>query len=100
MPQTGQRADFVRDFNFLVEIDNIAQASFTDCTGVGTTTEVIEIRQGGDNTTGHEVPGQDQLHGHHPEVGDDRFHRAVGLAAADHRRPGGAARTARSSPST
>lgn len=58
MAQTGQRADFVRDFNFLVEIDNIAQASFTECTGVGTTTEVIEIRQGGDNTRVMKFPGK------------------------------------------
>ena len=50
MPQTGERVDFVRNFNFLVEIDGIAQASFTECTGIGSTTEVIEIRQGGDNT--------------------------------------------------
>ena len=48
MPQTGERVDPYRSFNFLVELDGIAQASFTECTGLGSTTEVIPARQGGD----------------------------------------------------
>jgi phage tail-like protein len=58
MPQTGERVDFFRNFNFLVEIDGIAQGSFTDCTGLGSTTEVIEAREGGDNTTVRKLPGK------------------------------------------
>lgn len=58
MPQTGLRIDPYRNFNFLVEIDGIAQASFTDCTGLGSTTEVIEARDGGDNTTVRKLPGK------------------------------------------
>lgn len=58
MPQTGERVDFFRNFNFLVEIDGIAQGSFTDCTGLGSTTEVIETREGGDNTTVRKLPGK------------------------------------------
>ena len=42
MPQTGERVDPFRVFNFLVELDGIAQASFIECSGLGTTTEVIE----------------------------------------------------------
>jgi len=49
MPQTGERVDPFRSFNFLIEIEGIAQGSFTECSGLGSTTEAIEFRQGGDN---------------------------------------------------
>ena len=58
MAQTGQRVDPFRNFNFLVELDGIAQASFTECSGLSTTTEVIENREGGDNTTVRKLPGK------------------------------------------
>jgi phage tail-like protein len=58
MAQTGQRIDPYRNFNFLVELDGIAQASFTDCSGLESTTEVIETREGGDNTTVRKLPGK------------------------------------------
>jgi phage tail-like protein len=48
MPQTGERVDPFRSFNFLIEIEGIAQGSFTECSGLGSTTESIEYRQGGD----------------------------------------------------
>ena len=51
MAQTGQRIDPFRNFNFLVEIDGISQAGFSECTGLSSTTEVIEYREGGNNTT-------------------------------------------------
>ncbi|MBD2891730.1 phage tail protein [Spirillospora sp. NPDC000708] len=58
MPTTGQRVDPYRNFNFLVELEGIAQASFVECGGLGSTTEVIENRQGGDNTTSYKLPGR------------------------------------------
>lgn len=58
MAQTGQRVDPFRNFNFLVELDGIAQASFSECSGLGSTTEVIENREGGDNTTVRKLPGK------------------------------------------
>jgi phage tail-like protein len=58
MPQTGQRVDPFRNFNFLIELEGIAQASFTECTGLGSTTEVIENREGGDNVTIRKLPGK------------------------------------------
>lgn len=58
MAQTGQRVDAFRNFNFLVELDNIAQASFIECSGLGSTTEVIETREGGNNTTVYKLPGK------------------------------------------
>jgi phage tail-like protein len=57
MAQTGQRVDPFRAFNFLVELDGIAQAGFTECTGLGSTTEVIENREGG-NATVMKLPGR------------------------------------------
>jgi len=60
VPQTGQRVDPYRAFNFLVELDNIPQAvaRFTECSGLGSTTEVIEYREGGDNTTVRKLAGK------------------------------------------
>jgi phage tail-like protein len=50
-------ADPYRNFNFLVEIDGITQARFTDCTGFGSSTDPIEYREGGENTTVRKLPG-------------------------------------------
>jgi phage tail-like protein len=58
MPETGKPVDAYRNFNFLVEIDGIAQASFADCSGLGATTEVIEAREGSENTTVRKLPGK------------------------------------------
>lgn len=58
MVATGARIDALRNFNFLVELDGIAQASFSECSGLETTTEVIEHREGGDNTTVRKLPGK------------------------------------------
>lgn len=58
MAQTAARTDPFRNFNFLVEIDGIAQVSFLECSGLGATTEIIETREGGDNTTVHKLPGK------------------------------------------
>ena len=60
MATTGARIDPYRNFNFLVELDGIDQvkASFTECSGLGSTTEIIETREGGDNTTVRKLPGK------------------------------------------
>jgi len=58
MSTTAQRMDPYRNFNFLVEMDGITQASFIECSGLEATTEVIETRQGGDNTTVYKLPGK------------------------------------------
>src|ERR1700753_480130 len=58
MAQTGQLVDAVRNFNFMVEVDGIVQGSFTECSGLSTTTEVIETREGGDNVTVRKLPGK------------------------------------------
>jgi len=51
------RKDPYRNCNFLVEIDGITQAGFTDCSGLGSSTDPIEYREGGDNTTMRKLPG-------------------------------------------
>lgn len=51
------RKDPYRNCNFLVEIDGITQAGFTDCSGLGSSTDPIEYREGGDNTTVRKLPG-------------------------------------------
>jgi phage tail-like protein len=57
MAQTGQRVDPYMNFNFLVEIDGIARAAFHDCTGFDSTIDVVEHREGGENTTTRKLPG-------------------------------------------
>jgi phage tail-like protein len=54
---TGQRVDPYRNFNFLVEIDGITQAHFSDCSGFGSNTDPIEYREGGENNTVRKLPG-------------------------------------------
>lgn len=57
MAQTGQRVDPYGNFNFLVEIDGIARAAFHEVSGFDSTIDVIEHREGGENTTVRKLPG-------------------------------------------
>lgn len=52
------RVDPYKNFRFLVEIDGILQAGFSDCSGFGSTVEVVEYREGGDTTTVRKLPGK------------------------------------------
>ncbi len=54
---TGKRVDPYRNFNFLVEIDGITQAGFTECSGVGAQNDPVEYREGGMVNTTHKLPG-------------------------------------------
>jgi phage tail-like protein len=58
MAQTGQRVDPFFSFNFIVEIDQLAAGSFTECSGLGSTTEIIEFREGAENTTVRKLMGK------------------------------------------
>lgn len=53
----ASRKDPYRNCNFLIEIDGITQAGFTDCSGLGSTTEPVEYREGGFHTA-RKLPGQ------------------------------------------
>ena len=58
MAATGARVDPYVNFNFLVELQGVVEASFRECSGLEATTEVIDFRQGGDNTTVYKLPGK------------------------------------------
>jgi phage tail-like protein len=51
------RNDPYSALNFLVEIDGIAVAGFTECFGLSTETDVIEYREGGEPTRSRKIPG-------------------------------------------
>ena len=53
----GQRNDPFGGFNFLVEIDGIALARFSEVSGLDSTIDVIEYREGGTNATPRKLPG-------------------------------------------
>ncbi len=55
---TGDIKDPFGNYNFLVEIDGIARAAFQECSGFDSTIDVIEHREGGENTTPRKLPGQ------------------------------------------
>jgi phage tail-like protein len=54
----AKRTDPFKRFRFLVEIDNIVQAGFSECSGFGSVLEVIEYREGGDPATVRKLPGK------------------------------------------
>lgn len=54
---TGKRVDPYRNFGFLVEIDGITQAGFSDCSGFACNTDPIEYREGGENKFVRKLPG-------------------------------------------
>ena len=53
----GNRIDPYGNYNFLVEIDGIERARFQEVTGLDATIDVIEYREGGENTTPRKLPG-------------------------------------------
>jgi phage tail-like protein len=54
----AKRVDPYKNFRFLVEIDNIVQAGFSDCSSFGSNVEVVEYREGGDSATVRKLPGK------------------------------------------
>ena len=57
MPETGSRNDPYSAFNFLVEIDGVTVAGFSECSGLTTESDVIEYRDGDDDITVTKIPG-------------------------------------------
>lgn len=58
MPQTGQRVDPYGSFDFLVELDGIVRASFAEASGLDSTIDVVEYREGGENETMRKLPAK------------------------------------------
>ena len=52
-----KRNDPYKSFNFIVEIDGLATAGFTECSGLSTETTVIEYREGSDKDVVRKLPG-------------------------------------------
>jgi|SRR5687768_13693283 phage tail-like protein len=44
-------------FNFLIEIDGITRAGFSECTGLNAEANVIEYREGNESLTPRKLPG-------------------------------------------
>ena len=53
----GDRNDPYRSYNFLVEIDGITRAGFRECSGLDSTQDPIEYREGTDSLTARKLPG-------------------------------------------
>lgn len=51
------RSDPYGAFNFLVEIDSVTVAGFSECSGLSSQTTVIEYREGSDNGGVRKMPG-------------------------------------------
>lgn len=54
---TGDIKDPYGNYNFLVELDGISRGAFQECSGFDSTIDVIEHREGGQNTTLRKLPG-------------------------------------------
>jgi phage tail-like protein len=52
------RVDPYKNFRFLVEIEGLTQAGFSECSGLGSRVEVIEYREGGEPATVRKLPGR------------------------------------------
>ena len=53
----GDRKDPYVQFNFLVEIDGVPRAGFTEASGLTAEQEVVEYREGSENTTVRKLAG-------------------------------------------
>jgi phage tail-like protein len=67
------RNDPFKNFNFLIEIDGIAQAGFSECTGLRLEVDVIEYREGGERSSVRKLPGL-------AKVGDITLKRGVTIS--------------------
>ena len=54
---TGDRIDPYRTYNFLVELDGITRAGFQECSGLDSTQDPIEYREGGEDITVRKLSG-------------------------------------------
>lgn len=54
---TGERDDPFSVFNFLVEIDGVTKAGFSECSGISMETDAIEYRNGSEDITVRKLPG-------------------------------------------
>lgn len=53
----GKRNDPFSSFNFLVEIDGITRAAFRDCSGIDSSQQASDYREGGEPLRVRKIPG-------------------------------------------
>jgi phage tail-like protein len=53
----GDRKDPYRGYNFLVEIDGVTRGGFRECSGLDTSQDPIDYREGTDSLTTRRLPG-------------------------------------------
>ena len=58
MPQTATRLNPLTGFSFHVQIGDISEAIFTECSGLQAEVEVEHYFEGGANDTAHQLPGR------------------------------------------
>jgi phage tail-like protein len=61
LTKTGKLVDPFATFKFHVEIGNIIEAAFTECTGLEMSTDVEEYQEGGENQFVHKFPGRTRV---------------------------------------
>ena len=54
---TGSRNDPYSSFNFLVEIDGVTVAGFSECSGLSNEEDIVEYRNGNEDITVRKLPG-------------------------------------------
>ncbi len=59
--RTAQRVDPFATFKFHVEIGDIKEAAFSECSGLEIATDVFEYQEGGLNEFSHKLPGRTKL---------------------------------------
>ncbi len=59
--KTAQRIDPFATFKFHVEIGDIKEAAFSECSGLEIATDVFEYQEGGLNEYSHKLPGRTKL---------------------------------------
>jgi phage tail-like protein len=59
--RTAKRTDPFATFKFHVEIGEIKEAAFSDCSGLEIGTDVFEYQEGGLNEYAHKLPGRTKL---------------------------------------
>lgn len=59
--KTAQRVDPFATFKFHVEIGEIKEAAFSECSGLEIATDVFEYQEGGLNEFSHKLPGRTKL---------------------------------------
>lgn len=57
MAATGERKDPFRGFNFKVEVDGITRAGFREASGLDSSQDPVEYREGVDKLTARKLPG-------------------------------------------